>query len=111
MAACLCPSDLRHRIELQACVATRDEIGGLVDTWTTYATVWAEVRQANGREAWYSQQMNAQAAWTIGIRHRTDVTTKHRVIHDGRTFEVRSVTDEDQRRRYLRLACDEIIAP
>lgn len=91
--------------------ATRDAIGGIVEAWTVYATVWAQVRQATGREAWYRQQTNASGAWTIGIRYRADVTTKHRVVYDGRTFEVRAVTDEDQRRRYLLLACDEVVAP
>lgn len=111
MAACLCASDLRHRVQLQSCTATRDEVGGLVETWLPYATVWAQVRQTNGREAWYRQQMNAAAGWTIGIRWRADVTTKHRVVYGSRVFEIRSVTDEEQKRRYLMLACDEIVAP
>lgn len=110
MAACLCASDLRHRVELQAVATTRDSIGGLVETWSTFATVAAQVRQANGRESWYRQQMNAAAAWTIGLRWRADVTTKHRVVYGGRVFLVRSVTDEEQRRRFLMLACDEIVA-
>ncbi len=110
-ASCLCASDLDRRIELQAVTTSKDEVGGLVETWTTFATVWAQVRQASGREAWYRQQMNASGAWTIGIRWRRDLTTKHRVRYDGRTFEIRAVTDENQRRRHLMLACDEIVAP
>jgi SPP1 family predicted phage head-tail adaptor len=110
-AQCVCAADLRQRVELQACVATRDIIGGLVETWTTTATVWAQVRQASGRELWRRQQMQATAAWTISLRYRAELTTKHRVVYDGRTFEVRAVTDPDERRRFLELACEEIVAP
>ncbi len=111
MAECTCASALRHRVELQSVSTSRDIIGGLVETWAAYATVWAEVRQASGREIWYRQQMNAQAAWTVGIRYRADVTTKHRVAYGSRTFEIRSVIDPEQRRRFLMIGCDEIVAP
>lgn len=111
MAQCVCASDLRQRVSLQAMVSTRDRIGGQVETWTTQAVVWAQVRQASGREAWYRQQMNASAAWTISLRYRGDLTTKWRILYGDRTFEIRSVRDPDERRRFLELACDEIVAP
>tara|TARA_R110000868_G_scaffold936_2_gene7131 strand:- start:2154 stop:2489 length:336 start_codon:yes stop_codon:yes gene_type:complete len=111
MAACLCAGDLRHRISLQACSEARDEVGGLVATWTTLATVWAKVEPMSARESWYRQQMSASAAWKISVRYRADVTTKLRVVYGARTFEIRGVTDPDQQKRFLELACDEIVAP
>jgi len=111
MAKCICPSSLKHRIELQAMTETRDVIGGLVTTWTTYATVRAAVRQASGREIWYRQQTATMATWSIDLRYRADVTTKHRAVYKGRVFEIRSVIDPEQSRRYLTLACDETGAP
>lgn len=107
---CLCAGDLRHRVELQAASTTRDRVGGLVTTWATLATVWAKVEPMSARESWWRQQMNAAAAWKISLRYRADLTTKHRIVYDGRTFEVRGVTDPDQGKRYLELACDELIA-
>lgn len=111
MAACMCASRLRQQVELQSVSTTRDRIGGLVEVWSTAATVRAEVRQASGREVWYRGQLAAQASWTITIRHRTGVTTKQRVVYGGRTFEVRSVRDIDERRHWLELACEELAAP
>lgn len=111
MARCICPSDLSKRVTLQAATESRDLVGGLVETWAAYATVWAAVRNASGRELWYRQQMAATSVWSIDIRYRGDVTTKHRVVYDDRTFEIRAVVDPDVSRRYLTLACDEVIAP
>lgn len=102
---------LRFRVELQRATETRDAIGGVVETWETYATVWAAVEQMSARESWWRQQMNASAAWRVTLRWLAGVTTKHRVLWQGRTFEVRGVTDVEQRRVFIELACDELVAP
>lgn len=109
MATCVCASDLRQRIELQSVSPSRDRIGGLVETWSTYATVAAQVRQANGREVWYRQQQNASASWTISIRYRAGLVPQHRVRYGTRIFEIRSVIDIDERHQWLALACDELV--
>ncbi len=111
MADCMCASRLRQQVVLQSVTATRDRIGGLVESWATTATVRAEVRQASGREVWYRGQLAAQAGWTITIRHRAGITTKMRVVYGGRTFEVRMARDPDERRQWIELTCDEVAAP
>lgn len=111
MASCLCAGDLRERVTLQSVSTTRDIVGGLVESWATTATLWAKVEPMSARESWYRQQMNASASWKVSIRYRSGVTSKQRIVWGTRTFEVRGVTDPDNRRRYLELACDEIVAP
>jgi len=103
--------DMRERVELQSVARTRDSVGGLVETWTTYATVWASVQPMSQRESFYRQQTNASAAWKVSIRYRPDVVTKHRVKWRSHTFEVRGVNNSDVRRRFIEMACDEIVAP
>ena len=111
MASCLCAGDLRERVALKSVSTQRDEVGGLVETWATVATVSAKIEPMSARESWYRQQMNAAASWKVSIRWRAGMTTKQRITWGSRTFEVRGVTDPDNRRRFLELACDEIVAP
>lgn len=109
---CICASALRQRVTIETCSIARDRIGGLVETWSTLATgVPAEVRQASGREIWRRQQMGAIAGWTVTMRYRADVTTKARIVYGARVFDVRNAIDPDQRKRWLVLACEELIAP
>lgn len=106
-----CAGDLRERVELQTATQTRDAIGGIVMTWATTATLWAKVEQMSAREQWHREQLRASAGWRVTIRHRTGVTTKQRVVWAGRTLEITGVTDIEQKRRFLALACDERVAP
>lgn len=108
MAKCICPSDLRHRVTIEAMTPTRDAVGGLSGaTWTPVANVFASIEPASASERWQQQRMQAEAFWKIGIRYRPDVTTKHRVTFSGRVFNIRSVVDQDMRKRFLMLSCDE----
>lgn len=102
------PGELRERITLQVETDTRDQVGGRVVTWSDQASLWAEIRPASAREAWQRSQMQASAAWTVVLRWRTDITVRNRIKWRGRYFMIRGVTNEDQRHRYLTLACDEL---
>lgn len=102
---------LRERIEIQQVATSRDAIGGEVQTWGPLAGVWARVEPMSSSEQWRRQQMQASAAWKITIRWRADVTTKHRVVWGTRVFLVKGVTNSDERKRFLVLACDEMAAP
>jgi SPP1 family predicted phage head-tail adaptor len=102
--------DLRERVALQREVRARDDIGGFESTWTTVATVWARVAPMSASERWMRHQMQAQAAWKLTIRHRTDLSLSPamRAVWGDRTFELRGITNADERRRFLDLACDEL---
>jgi SPP1 family predicted phage head-tail adaptor len=108
---CVCAGDLRERVAIEACTEDRDEVGGRVEVWSTIATVWARVMPMSQRESWYRQQTNAAAAWKVHMRYRADLTTKHRIVWGIRVFEIRGVANPDERRRWLEIACDEIVAP
>ena len=102
--------DMRERVALQrVTIETRDAVGGLVQTWAAYATVWARVQPMSQREQFARQQLKASASWAVTIRARTDVATQHRVVWRGRTFEVTGVENADERRRFHKLACDEFM--
>lgn len=108
---CVCAGDLRERVAIEQVSTSRDAVGGIVETWSGIAEVWARVMPMSQRESWYRQQMNASAAWKIHMRWRPDVTTKHRVRWDSRTFEIRGVANPDERKRWLELSAEEIVAP
>lgn len=99
---------LRHRVTIEQVAYTRDQVGGNEESWTTLATVWARVEPMGVRESFQRQVVNAQASWKVTIRHRADLHAKMRVLWEGRRFEIKGITNADERRFMLELACEEI---
>lgn len=99
--------DMRERVALHSPSPSLDEIGGLEQSWSVFATVWARVTPASNREWWHREQTQASGGWRVTIRYRSDVTTKHRVVWRGLTLEVTGIDNTDERRRFLTLTCEE----
>lgn len=100
---------LRHRVTIQQCTETQNSYGEAVKEWTDYATVWASVEPAKGREFWESQQVNAEITGTVVMRYLAGVKSKMRVLYDGRVFEILAVINPDERNRELQLAVKEMV--
>lgn len=100
---------LRHRVQLQQVTRTVGSLGEPVETWTTFATVWASVEPQRAREYVAAQSEQAQGAWIIKMRWRNDVTRSQRALWNGHTLEIESAISPFERRRELELVCREIL--
>lgn len=100
---------LRQRVVLKRSVSTLNAAGEPVETWTPYATVWAEVSPLRGREFWEGAQQQQQLTTRITMRPRTDVVPSHRAEWGERVYDVESVIEPDYRNRMLQLMCKERI--
>lgn len=98
---------LRHRVILQAEGETADAGGGFIRTWSNVVTVWARVEPLRGGEQIAAMQLEDTVTHRVTMRHRTGVTSKSRLLHRGRALSVRSVTDPEERNRFLVLLCEE----
>lgn len=100
--------ELRERITVQRVSTTRDDMGGLIETWADLATLWARVEQASSGEQFRRQQAGATAAWTVTVRWRGDLRPADRISWRGRSFEIVALENPDLRRRFLAIACNEL---
>ncbi len=100
---------LRHSIALQEVANAVDAGGGHARTWSTTATVPAEIKPLSGREQLHAMQLEDAVTHRITIRYRSDVipTTKWRVLFGTRTFNIRSVLNVDERNKFLIMLADE----
>lgn len=102
------PGKLRHRITIEAQSTTStSELGQPVENFTTQATVWASINQLSGREGHYARQMQPDATHKIIIRGGQTVTPAHRLLHEGRYFNVLSVKRLDERDFYSEITASE----
>jgi SPP1 family predicted phage head-tail adaptor len=98
---------MRNRVEIQSRTVAQDSYGQAVPTWTTLATVAAEVLPLSGREMWQAQQARPQVTHKVTIRFYSGLTAKHRLLFDGATLNIDSVLNPDGRKRFHELICVE----
>lgn len=71
---------LRHRLQIQEPVETRDASGGVTTTWTTVDEIWARIAPLHGHEALEAQRMQFRGTAMVYIRYWPGLTTRHRLV-------------------------------
>jgi len=89
---------LQDRIALQAPVETTNDQGGLVETWLTYAELWAARRAPTGGERTVAGGADARLSQVFEIRYDDRVRSTHRVVCDGRIYVLTEPPRETKRR-------------
>ena len=92
-----------RRITIQEATRTQDALGEPVPAWSFLATVWAEVRAARGgggeREG-EGEKLEATELRLFRIRYSSTVSSvgpQHRIIYDGKTYDIRAVAQIGRR--------------
>ena len=93
--------ELRHRITIEAPMATQNAFGEPIEGWTTVADVWASREDLSGREAFLAMQTMAEVTTRFRMRYRDGVNATMRILSDGSIYRVTSVADPDGTRRSL----------
>lgn len=100
---------MRHRVQLQRVTLARDSVGEPIETWATYATVWASKLGGSGGERMVGQQVSGRAGVVLKIRYRNPLPTiTERVVHNGSTYDINDVDDELDRHKTVVLSCTEV---
>jgi SPP1 family predicted phage head-tail adaptor len=97
--------NLRDRVTIRELVETLDDYGQPIQTWQEVATVWARVEPLKGDERFAAQQIIATAAYRVHIRYRDDVTVLHSIRWNDIDLDITSISNADERKRYLALEC------
>jgi SPP1 family predicted phage head-tail adaptor len=101
------PSDLRHRLTLEALGRVTDDGGGFTETWVTVATLSADLSPIGGEERVESDRLAGTITHEVVLRYRAGVVPAMRFRMDTRIFEILAVIDVDERRRWLKCWCEE----
>ncbi len=103
-------ADLKHRVRLEESVRVGDGGGGGSVSWVLIAEFWASVVPQSGREQLESDALSAETMHSIYCRYRADIGPSHRLVMGTRVFEIRSVVNVDDHKRFLKLRCEEVVA-
>lgn len=100
---------LRHRLTLQKRVETQDQTTGhITHSWANVRSLWGEIVPLSAREYVAAQTLQSEIVCRITIRYCTDITTKMRLVHNGRMYNIEGVLADDKSgREYITLPCSE----
>jgi SPP1 family predicted phage head-tail adaptor len=98
---------MRERVTFQRPTQTRSGSGETRLAWSEIATVWASVDGVTARDIMQAQQAEVLATHKVIIRYRDDIDHTARMIYRGRTMELSSVIDRNNR-EYLEILAKEI---
>lgn len=97
---------LNRRCTLRQPGTATDELGQPIEGWTDFAQVWGNVRHLRGVEAIKAGAVTSTVSASIRIRYRPDLNAGMRVLADGRTYEIKAVLPDMQRREYVDLVAE-----
>jgi SPP1 family predicted phage head-tail adaptor len=98
--------DLNRRLLLQAPVETDDGAGGVARAYADVCTLWAQVIPLAGRADTAAGNFGAAMRYSIVIRARDDITTRH-IFQDGdRIYSVVAARPSADR-RFLEIDAEE----
>jgi len=90
---------LRNRITIQSLTTTASGGGTFIETWSTVATVWANV-QGKAKEETRFDKIQQMDEYTIRMRKR-DITNANRLVYKDEVLEIESVLDETQQSKMI----------
>jgi SPP1 family predicted phage head-tail adaptor len=82
---------MRHRIVVEAPLRVPDGAGGVIETWTAVATLWARIADRTGSEAFAADGISGRLTHEITLRPHADLVPRHRIRLAARIFHILAV--------------------
>ena len=95
---------LNKRITIQEQSSSYDAAGQPVESWSDFATVWADIKYNSGKETIKADAMASTAKASIRIRYKQGINAGMRVVYQTTTYEILAVLPHVAEKRYLDMA-------
>lgn len=97
---------LNKRVEIQSQASTYDGAGQQVETWSTFAKVWANIRHKSGAETIKSDAVASIVKASIRVRYKAGINAGMRVIYQTSTYKIEAVLPHVDDNRYIDLVVE-----
>lgn len=101
---------MRHKIDLQKLVSSRNEFGEPTDDWETVLTVRASISPMSGREFLEAMKEHSEVSHKITIRYNKCVSPTMRVVYGDRIFRILHIIDPWEQHTEMTLMCKELVS-
>lgn len=106
---------LSRRLVLEAPVRVPDGAGGVIESWASLGTLWADVRPRSGRERAQAGETVSSMGYRIVVRGAPVGSVQRPApeqrFRDGaRLYRIRAVAEQEPAGRYITCFADEEVA-
>ena len=101
---------MRRVVTIRTNARPPDGMGGYTETPTDVTNIPARVEPLEGRELIEAMQTGMQRPHRFTMRYRAGMTGAKTLIYGGRTFDIKSVMDPEEKHRELLITADEVNA-
>lgn len=98
----------RNKVLIESKANAQDAYGAITETWSTYATWWAQIQPLSGREYVEAAKVNSEVGVKMKGRYISGVTPIMRAKFGTRIYAVVAVINIEERGREMELFCKEI---
>lgn len=103
---------LNRRISLQQRSGTLDAYGQQLTTWSTIATVWANIKPKGGKERERSMVVESELMHNVTIRYNASfmpptTVDAWRILYGTRIFNIVAAYDVDEAHKHIVFECKE----
>lgn len=102
---------LKYLITIEERSTATDAAGGMVDSWTSFATVYADVRTLSGRELDAALAVNSEVTHKWELRHLDGLLPEMRIVFEGEFFNILWVDQVNMIERQLFVYTSSGLAP
>ncbi|KKW66925.1 hypothetical protein AAV94_12665 [Lampropedia cohaerens] len=101
---------LDQRVTIRKLTTGRNpNTGGIIETWSDVATVWAAVEPLNGREFFAASAQQSEVTTRIRMRYRPDITPQMKINHNGSEYDIQAVINPKSKGAELVLMCRALV--
>ena len=100
---------LRKRITFRSEIEAADGYGGYALTWSDLTTVWGSFKPERGSEKVEAGRIAETLAGVMRVRSSTttrQITTSHIAVMNGQSYNIKAVSNPDQRNRFLEITVE-----
>lgn len=97
---------LNKRIIIESQSLTFDDVGQQVETWATFATVWANIKHNSGAETIKSDAITSSVKASFRIRYLKGLDAGMRVKYETSTYRILAILPHVDDKRFLDIAAE-----
>ena len=99
---------LRHWVDIQEPLESRDSEGGVEVLWEIFARVPAAIEPLSAREFVAAQSVQSRVTTRITIRHLDGITAKMRIEHGSKIYNIEGIlADKESGLEYITMPVSE----
>jgi len=98
---------LRHRVVVEQVALSGDAMSQPTETWTTYATLWADIQPLRGREFIAAQAANSEVTVKVITRYKSGISPKWRLKYGTQIYLILEIVNPGMKNKSLEFMCKE----